>query len=55
MMIKFYDFAIHGKMMKLESTETGIKQFRLKIREKSLFQKQQKFEQNLGKNKEQSD
>ena len=32
-----------------------IKRFRVKIREKSLFHNQQKFEPNLGENEEQFD
>ena len=36
-----------------ESNEIRIKWFGLKIRDKSLFQNQQKSEPNLGKNEEQ--
>ena len=54
MMMKFYDFSIHEWWNK-ESNETRIKWYRLKIREKSLFQNQQKSEPNLGKNEEQFD
>ena len=55
MMMKFYDFAIHGKLINKESNETKIKRFGPKIREKSLFQDQQKSKSNLGENEEQID
>ena len=53
MMMKFYDFSIHEIWWNKESNETKIKNFGLKIREKSLFQNQQKFATNLGENEEQ--
>ena len=55
MMIKFYDFTIHWKLMKQGIQWTKIKRFELKISEKSLFQNQQKFEPNLDENEEQID
>ena len=54
-MMKFYDFAIHRKLMKQEFYKIKIKQFGLKIREKFLFQNQQKSALNLGENEEQFD
>ena len=54
MMMKFYDFATHQKLMKEGIRWTRIKWFKLKIREISLFQNQQKFESNLDKNEKQN-
>ena len=55
MMIKFYDFVSTESGWNKESNETKIKWFGLKIREKFLFQNQQKFAPNLGENEEQID
>ena len=42
MLTKFYELEIHEKLMKKESNETKIKWIEFKIRQKSLFQNQQK-------------
>ena len=55
MIMKFYELDIHRKLIKKESNETQIKIFGLKIREKSLFQNQQKFAPKFGQNDEQCD
>ena len=53
--MKFYEIDIHRKLMKKESNETKIKIFRIKIREKSLFQNQQKSAPKFGRNDEKFD
>ena len=48
--MNFYELDIHKNLMKRKSNETKIKKFGLTIREKSLFQNQQKSAPKFGQN-----
>ena len=52
MLMKFYDLASSKSWWNKESNETKIKLLGLKIREKSMFQNQQKSAPKFGQNEE---
>ena len=49
MIIEFHEFAIHGKLMKSESSDSELRSERY-----PYFKIRKKFEPKLGKNKEQN-